>query len=233
MAAILHRAACIAILISLAIADVSIEYVLGDEAPFDLPKSSFRPSSEANATGSFSIPVSSISNPKGLLEFDGHSWDIEISLQANIPLNGSTDKDLSAGQKEQFTQFVSVGFNNVDKAEAANITSKTKMCGHMLFGINSNTTAANQDDARKDGNCDFLSQKCREDLQTAVQDSASGCGSATVPDSCGDWFNPSSPEDEVLGITSIPFGKLMVLPYGEGESEELTHPRIYRRDDYR
>ncbi|KAL6884429.1 hypothetical protein GGI43DRAFT_433381 [Trichoderma evansii] len=208
MAAILHRAACFAILIPLAMAaDISTgrSYVIGDEAPFGLPDSSFRPISEANATGSFSIPVSNTSNPKGPLEFDGHFWDIEISLEANIPLNGSTDKSVNAAQKEQFTQFVSMSFNSVNKAEAANVTSMAKMCGNILFGLNSNATAANQDDARKGGNCDFLSQQCQKDLQAAAQNIASDCGSITVPKSCGDWFNPSSSEDEALGILSTSF----------------------------
>lgn len=214
----LHRAACIAILIQLAMAaDISAgrSYVIGDEAPFDLPDSSFRPFSEANATGSFSIPVSNTSNPSRPLEFDGHFWDIEISLEANIPLNRSIDKSVNAAQKEQFTQFVSMSFNNVDKVEAANITSEAKMCGNILFGLSSNATAASQDDARKGGNCEFLSQQCQKDLQAAAQDSASDCGSITVPKSCSDWFNPSSSDDEALGILSTSFGKLVVPPYEE------------------
>lgn len=205
--AILRQAAYIASLVPLVMADIGTGgyLVVGNVAPWGLPDSSFRPSSQANATGSFSIPAFNLSSPKASLGGDGHNWNIDISLQANIPLNGSTDKSLSAAQKQEFTQFVSMSFNNVEKAEVSKIASENRMCGYIMLGLNSNSTTDNQDDATKGGNCDFFSQQCRGDIQTAAQQQSSDCGSITIPDSCHDWLGISG--DEVFQMTS--FGRWM------------------------
>ncbi|KAL7917141.1 hypothetical protein ACQKWADRAFT_307463 [Trichoderma austrokoningii] len=204
MVAIFRQAAYIAILAPLARAniDTGVSFVIGDEAPWGLPDSSFRPSSQANATGSSSIPAANTSNPKEPLEFDGKFWTIGISLQANIPLNGSTDKNLNAAEKNQFTQLVSMSLDNIDKGQAANLTVETTMCGHIMFGVKPNVTADNQDDAGKGGNCDFLSQQCQKDLQNAAIDGANECDSIAVPNSCAEWLGPSSSENEGSQMSS-------------------------------
>lgn len=219
--ATLRQAAYVAFLASLARGNVHEEgsYYIGDKAPFGLPDSSFRSSSQANATGSFSIPAFNNFNPQDPLEFDGKFWSVGISLQADIPLSESTDKDLSAAGKMQFTQFVSVAFNNIDENEAADMTSDKTMCGHIMFSLRPNVTADNQDDAGKGGNCGFLSQQCQKDLQDFIKDDSSGCNSITVPNSCEEWFDSSSPGDEGLQMSSVSFGRLSALSYRE---EELT-----------
>ncbi|KAM0449612.1 hypothetical protein ACHAO4_007277 [Trichoderma viride] len=151
--ATLRQAAYVAFFASLVRANIDAggSFTIGDKAPWGLPDSSFRPSSQANATGSFRILALNTSNPKEPLNFDGKFWTVGISLQADIPLNGSTDKSLSAAEKKQFTQFVSMSISNVDKNEAANLTSDSTMCGHIMFSLRSNATADNQDDAVPEG----------------------------------------------------------------------------------
>lgn len=215
--ATLRQAAYVVFLASLARGNVDTEgsFIIGDKAPFGLPDSSFRSSSQANATGSFSVPTFNTSNPNEPLNFEGKLWSIGISLQADIPLNGSTDKDLGAAEKRQFTQLVSVAFNNVDKNEAADLTRDTTMCGQIMFSLRSNATADNQDDAGKGGNCSFLSQQCQKDLQDFVKSGSTDCNSITVPNSCEEWFDLSSPGDEALQTNSISFGRLSALSYRE------------------
>ncbi|KAL7930224.1 hypothetical protein V8C35DRAFT_283598 [Trichoderma chlorosporum] len=208
--ATLYRTACIASLLGLAMADIASGgfFVVGGDAPWGIPDSSFRPLSQANATGSFSIPAFNLSSPTASLAGDGHDWGIEISLQANIALNGSTEKSFSAAQKDEFTQFISMSLNNIDKTEITNIANGNKMCGYILSGLNSNATVENQDDANKGGNCNFFSQQCREDLQSAIQQSAKDCGSVAVPDSCHDWLGPSG--DEVTQMVSFEFNEKLL-----------------------
>ncbi|KAM0517106.1 hypothetical protein ACHAPE_005218 [Trichoderma viride] len=207
--ATLRQAAYVAFLASLVRGNIDAEgsFTIGDKAPFGLPDSSFRPSSQANATGSFSVPALNTSNPKQPLLFEGKFWTVEISLQANIPLNGSTGKNLSAAEKKQFTQFVSMGFSNVDKNEAANLTSDSTMCGHIMFSLRSNVTADNQDDAGKGGNCNFLSQQCQKDLRDSVKNGSSDCNSIIVPNSCEEWLDPSSSGDGASQMSSTSFGR--------------------------
>ncbi|EHK21782.1 uncharacterized protein TRIVIDRAFT_222752 [Trichoderma virens Gv29-8] len=183
---------------------------VGNKAPWGLPDSCFRPSSQANATGLFSIPAFNLSSSNESLEGDGHKWNIEISLQANIPLNGSTDKSLSAAQKEEFTQFVSMSLNNVEKTEVEKVAGVNRVCGYIFSGLNINATADNQDDASKGGNCGFFSRQCREDLQSAVQQQATDCGSATVPDSCRDWLGLSPSGNQVLQVVSFEFNEKLL-----------------------
>lgn len=207
--AIFRQLAYIASLVPLVRADIGTGgfAVVGDDAPWGLPHSSFRDFSKANATGLFTIPGFNLSSSNASLEGDGHNWNVEISFQANIPLNDSTDKSLSAAQKKEFTQFISMSLNNVDKTEISKIASENKMCGYLVFGLKSNATADNQDDASKGGRCDFFSQACQKDLQSAVEQSAGHCGSTTIPDSCSDWLGPSG--DQILQMTS--FGKFMIV----------------------
>lgn len=209
--AILRQVAYIASLVPLVVADIGTGgyLVVGNDAPWGLPDSSFRPPSQANATGSFTIPAFNLSSSNASLQGDGHNWNIEISVQANIPLNGSTDKSLSAAQKNEFTQFVSMSLNNVENTEVSKIAKENKMCGYIMLGLNSNATTDNQDDATKGGNCDFFSQQCQDDLQAAAQRQSSDCGSVTIPDSCHDWLGPSG--DQIFQMTS--FGKLKTLVY--------------------
>lgn len=211
----LRRVAYVAFLASLVSGNVDAEesFTIGEKAPFGLPDSSFRPSSQANATGSFSVPALNTSHPKQPLSFEGRFWAVEISLQADIPLNGSSDKNLSAAEKKQFTQLVSMGFSNIDKKEAANLTSDSTMCGHVMFGLRSNATADNQDDAGKGGNCDFLSQQCQKDLRDSVKNGSSDCNSIIVPNSCEEWLDPSSSGDGASQMDSTSFGRLIALSY--------------------
>lgn len=217
--ATLRKAAYVAFFASLVRANIDADgsFTIGDNAPFGLPDSSFRPSSQANATGSFSILALNTSNPKEPLNFDGKLWTVGISLQADIPLNGSTDKNLSAAEKKQFTQFVSMSISNVDKNEAANLTSDSTMCGHIMFSLRSNATADNQDDAGKGGNCDFLSQQCQKDLQELVKSGSSDCNSIIVPNSCEEWLDPSSSGDGTSQMNSTSFGRSIALSHREEE----------------
>ncbi|KAM0258704.1 hypothetical protein ACHAQJ_003713 [Trichoderma viride] len=168
---------------------------VGNDAPYGLPDSSFRALSQANATGSFSIPAFNLSSPNPSVQGDGRSWNIEISLQANVPLGNSNDSSLDAAQEKEFTQFVSIGANNVDKTEIAKIASSNTLCAYIVFGLNSNATADNQNDASKGGKCDFFSQQCQNDFQSVVQGNGPKCGAVTIPDSCSDWFGSSGPLD--------------------------------------
>ncbi|KAK4060781.1 uncharacterized protein Triagg1_10624 [Trichoderma aggressivum f. europaeum] len=201
--AILRQVAYIASLAPLVVADIGTGgyLVVGNGAPWSLPDSSFRPPSQANATGSFTIPAFNLSSSNASLQDDGHNWNIEISVQANIPLNGSTDTSLSGAEKNEFTQFVSMSFNNVEKTEVSKIAKENKMCGYIMLGLNSNATTDNQDDASKGGNCDFFSQQCQDDLQADAQRQSSDCGSLTIPDSCHDWLGPSG--NQIFQMTSF------------------------------
>ncbi|UKZ72058.1 uncharacterized protein TrAtP1_012995 [Trichoderma atroviride] len=98
-----------------------------------------------------------------------------------------------------------MSLNNVDTTEVAKIASGNKMCGFILSGLNSNSTEDNQDDASKGGNCDFFSPQCRQDLQSAALDSATDCGSPTIPDSCNDWLGLSPSGDGVLQMVTFDF----------------------------
>jgi hypothetical protein len=153
MKALLRHALYVAILSPLIKANIDTggSYTIGENAPWGLPESIFRPLSQANT-----------SDPREPLAFTGQFWTIGISLQADIPLNESTDRNLNATEKQQFTQLVSMSLDNIDKSQAANLTEKTRMCGHVIFSLRSNETANNQDDAGKGGNCDFLSQQCQK-----------------------------------------------------------------------
>ncbi|KAL7904784.1 hypothetical protein GGI35DRAFT_484297 [Trichoderma velutinum] len=208
--AMLRRAAYIASLIPLVVADIGSGgfLVVGNDAPWGLPDSVFRPLSQANATGSFSIPAFNLSSSNPSLDGDGHNWNIEISLQANVPLNGSTDKSLDASQKKEFTQLVSMSFNNVEKTEVSKIASENRMCGYIMLGVKSNATTDNQDDAAKGGNCDFISKQCQNDLQAAAQQKSSDCDSVIIPDSCNDWLGPSG--DEIFQMTSFVFNQKLL-----------------------
>jgi hypothetical protein len=218
MKALLRHALYVAILSPLIKANIDTggSYTIGENAPWGLPESIFRPLSQANATGSFNIPASNTSDPREPLAFTGQFWTIGISLQADIPLNESTDRNLNATEKQQFTQLVSMSLDNIDKSQAANLTEKTRMCGHVIFSLRSNETANNQDDAGKGGNCDFLSQQCQKDLEAAASDVADDCDSIVVPNSCGEWLDPSS-GNEVSQKNSTSFGRLMLLSCIEEE----------------
>ncbi|KAL6689698.1 hypothetical protein J3F84DRAFT_391583 [Trichoderma pleuroticola] len=207
--AILRQVVYIASLVPLAVADIGTGGFLGvgNDAPWGLPESSLRPPSQANATGSFSVPAFNLSSSNASLQGDGHSWNIEISVQANIPLNGSTDKSLSTAQKKEFTQVVSMSLNDVEKTEVSKIAKENRMCGYIMLGLNSNSTKDNQDDATKGGNCDFLSQQCHEDLRAAAQQQ-SDCDAVTIPDSCHDWLSPSG--DEIFQMTSFEFNEKLL-----------------------
>ncbi|KAM0473679.1 hypothetical protein ACHAPX_008084 [Trichoderma viride] len=209
----LRQAAYVAFLASLVRGNIGAEgsFTIGNKAPFGLPDSSFRPSSQANATGSFSVPALNTSNPKQPLLFEGKFWTVEISLQADIPLSGSTGKNLSAAEKKKFTQFVSMGFSNVDKDEATNLMSDSTMCGHIMFSLRSNVTADNQDDAGKGGNCNFLSQQCQKDLRDSVKNGLSDCNSIIVPNSCEEWLDPSSSGNGASQMNSTSFGRSIAL----------------------
>ncbi|KAL7949225.1 hypothetical protein V8C42DRAFT_350930 [Trichoderma barbatum] len=222
----MFQTAYLASLVPLVVADIGAGgfLAIGTKAPWGIPDSSFRPFSQANATGSFSIPAFNLSSSTASLQGgDGRNWNIEISLQANIALNASTDKSLSAAEKEKFAQFVSMRITNVDETEVAKISSKNKMCGYVLSGLASNATADNQDDASKGGKCDFFSQQCREELQSAVQKSGSDCDSATLPDSCHDWLGPF--RDETVQTVSFEFNEKLLTgsrfyAYGSAPTSE-------------
>ncbi|KKP01712.1 hypothetical protein THAR02_06171 [Trichoderma harzianum] len=208
--AILRQVAYIASLVPLVVADIGTGgyLLIGNDAPWGLPDSSFRPPSQANATGSFTIPGFNLSSSNPSVQGDGHNWNIEISVQANIPLNGSNDTSLSAAEKNEFTQFTSMSLSNVEKTEVSKIAKGNKMCGYVMLGLKANVIADNQDDATKGGKCDFLSQQCQRDLNAAAQGGFSDCSSGPLPDSCNDWLGPSG--DQVFQITSFVFNEKLI-----------------------
>lgn len=207
--AILRQVAYLASLVPLVVADIGTGgyLLIGNDAPFGLPDSSFRPLSQANATGSVTIPGFNLSSSNPSVQGDGHNWNIDISVQANIPLNGSNDTSLSAAEKNEFTQFISMSLSNVEKTEVSKIAKGNKMCGYVMLGLKDSVIADNQDDVTKGGKCDFLSQQCQRDLQATAQGGFSDCGSGPLPDSCNDWLGPSG--DRIFQMTS--FGKLREL----------------------
>ncbi|PNP50085.1 hypothetical protein THARTR1_09217 [Trichoderma harzianum] len=188
--AILRQVAYIASLVPLVVADIGTGGILsvGNDAPWGLPDSSLRPPSQANATGSFSVPAFNLSSSNASLQGDGRNWNIEIS-------------------KKEFTQVVSMSLNDVEKTEVSKIAKENRMCGYIMLGLNSNATKDNQDDATKGGNCDFLSQDCHEDLRSAAQQQ-SDCDAITIPNSCHDWLSPSG--DEIFQMTSFEFNEKLL-----------------------
>lgn len=181
---------------------------VGGNAPFGLPNSSFRDLSLANATGQVTIPGFNLSSPNPSTAGDGRDWTVEISLQANVPLNSSTDHSLNNAEKKEFTQLISMKLSNLDQNEIAKISSSNKMCGNIVFGLNLNATMDNQDDASKGGKCDFLSEQCQADLQSGAQRGGPDCGSMSIPESCNDWLTgPGQPVTELVtfGMLITPF----------------------------
>ncbi|KAK1238856.1 hypothetical protein MKX08_005917 [Trichoderma sp. CBMAI-0020] len=190
-----RQTAYVAFLVSLVRGNIDTDgpFTIGDMAPF-------RPSRQLVQTFFTSqchwfLQDSNVkySYPKEPLKFDGKLWTVEISLQADIPLNGSTDKNFGVTEKGSSLN------------EAGNLTSDSTMCGHIMFSLRPNMTAANQDDAGKGGNCSFLCQQCQKYLQDSVKNGSSDCNSIIVPNSYEEWLDPLLPVDGASQMHSTLF----------------------------